>query len=553
MIYASMVFLSFIGAVLELMGIAILLHTILSLLQPGFIDHNIFTSYLYKLFQIQDNRQFVVLMSFLLLGIYVVKNLGIIVTNKLQVKKAAHITDLMSDKLYKSIANKELLFFTQNKSSDIIHRLIVASVQMPESILLPSIIIISEVGVVILLLSGILVYQPLLFLMVCATLIPTAFLLIILNRKTLQKQGAELNTQVPKIMENITELTHGMSIIKLWNGSAFFIKEFTRFKKKILKLKESIYMSSYFIPMRIYEVIAISGILIVVLYGIKRGFQMEVIVSFISIYAGIAFRLLPSVNRIIGSSNALATYNYILDYYAETNDFKQENTNVVKLNFADKFELKGINFSYFDENPILKELDLNVNKGDFIGIIGESGAGKSTLVNIVTSLIRPNSGSVSIDGVEVGNEELGGYRFLFSYVRQDVFMLNSSILSNIAFLEQEPDLEKAKNCLSEVNLLHWVDSLDNGWNTVVGELGSAISGGQRQRIALARAFYKNAEIFIFDEVTNNLDTYSKEQTLLAINKLKSAGKTAIFISHKNDELELCDRVYKLENKSLVEV
>jgi ABC-type multidrug transport system fused ATPase/permease subunit len=104
-----------------------------------------------------------------------------------------------------------------------------------------------------------------------------------------------------------------------------------------------------------------------------------------------------------------------------------------------------------------------------------------------------------------------------------------------------------------VNLTEWIETLSDGIYTPVGELGNQVSGGQRQRIAIARALYKDAEIFIFDEVTNNLDTHSRQQTLKAIEILKETGKTAIFITHKEDELKMCNRVYSLEKNSIIEV
>ncbi|MGB1039224.1 MAG: ATP-binding cassette domain-containing protein, partial [Bacteroidia bacterium] len=130
------------------------------------------------------------------------------------------------------------------------------------------------------------------------------------------------------------------------------------------------------------------------------------------------------------------------------------------------------------------------------------------------------------------------------------FMLNSSILGNVAFLDKNPNIDKVKSCLEKVNLREWVDSLESGLETLVGEHGVSISGGQRQRIAIARALYKNSEIFIFDEVTNNLDVESKEQTLKAISNLKEEGKTAIFITHKEEELGMCDKVLAIKDKKL---
>lgn len=132
-------------------------------------------------------------------------------------------------------------------------------------------------------------------------------------------------------------------------------------------------------------------------------------------------------------------------------------------------------------------------------------------------------------------------------------MLDESVLHNVAFFDENPDEQRVLECLKKVNLGEWIDHLPDGIHTHVGEVGKQVSGGQRQRIAIARALYNNAEILIFDEVTNNLDTESKEQTLNVISTLKEQGKTAIFITHKEDELELCDKVYSLHDKQLSEV
>ena len=136
---------------------------------------------------------------------------------------------------------------------------------------------------------------------------------------------------------------------------------------------------------------------------------------------------------------------------------------------------------------------------------------------------------------------------MFSYVNQDVFILNDSILKNIDFADPNPNKAKIEECLKKVNLANWVDSLPNGIHTSTGELGSQISGGQRQRIAIARAFYKNSEIFLFDEISNNLDEQSKAEILTTMKALKKEGKTAIFVTHNKEELEICNVIYSIEN------
>ena len=134
---------------------------------------------------------------------------------------------------------------------------------------------------------------------------------------------------------------------------------------------------------------------------------------------------------------------------------------------------------------------MTVSKGDFIGLIGESGSGKSTVLHLVSSLLIAQKGQLKIDGVSIDSSNVSDYRYLFSYVNQDVFMLNDTILKNIAFADANPNQAKIEDCLNKVNLTNWVKSLPNGIHTSIGELGSQISGGQRQRIAIARALYKD--------------------------------------------------------------
>lgn len=405
------------GAIFELGGISALLHTVLSILKPGFIAYNSFTSALRDFCGIQSDTNFVLLMSTVLLLVYVAKNLSLILINKLQIKIAYQITNQISENYFKNITSKNLLYFKNKKSSEIINALFATSVILPETLILPSILLWSEIAVIVLLMSALLYYQPFLFVFTMLIMVPTSFLLIRLNRKTLLDAGEKLNKQQPKHYENIYELTHGISNIKLWNGVEYFHERFSKYTEKTYKLKEQIFVNSQFISLRIYEVVAIAGILCIVSFGIYSGFEMSVLISFISIYAGVAFRLLPSVNRVIGSSNSLFTYNYFLNYFKDFNNENLERLKFKEINFIDTIRLDKVSFGYDKKEKVLDELDLVIAKGDFIEIFGESGNGNSTLVNVISSLLSPDSGSVKVDDSAVNENNLGGYRYLFSYVK----------------------------------------------------------------------------------------------------------------------------------------
>ncbi|MBT8327928.1 MAG: ABC transporter ATP-binding protein/permease [Bacteroidia bacterium] len=555
--YMVMVFLSVLSALIEIAGISVLLHTVLSILKPNFIQHNVFTSFLSKALGVEDQIHFVAIITCLLFIFYVVKNVVIVQINKSQVKFAFEATDDLSAKRYSEIANNDLLYFKNRKSSEIINELFGAALFLPETIIIPSIMLLSELSILVLMLGSILFYKPFLFLFTILTIMPAAGFLIFYNKNRLGKMGKEVHKINPTLYENISQLTQGIASIKLWKGTSYFEEEFEREKAKLFKFKKSIYVSSQFIPMRLYEVVAIGGILCVVLFALVTSKGNSSLISYVSIYAAVSFRMLPSVNRILGAFNNLATNSYVLDYFKNeiSETVEKPSLSKAQLKFNEVIKLENFSFSYSSSEVIFKNLDFELRKGDFIGITGASGAGKSTFINLLCRLFEPTEGILTMDNLVINEDNKEAYRYLFSYVKQDVFMLNTSIMHNVAFLQDDEDvnLEKVKLCLAQVNLLPWVESLPNKWNTSVGELGNQISGGQKQRIAIARALYKEAEIFIFDEATNNLDKESITQTLDSINHLKEAGKTAIFITHKKEELKMCNKVYQLKGQHLIEI
>lgn len=551
--YSLVIALSVIVALLEIAGLGILLHTVLSILNPDFIQENEVINYLYELFQTKSEQKFILIITVLLFASYVLKNTVLVQINKWQVQLAFDISTLLADKHYTFLTRNELLYFSHRKSADIINEVIAISLSFTEGVLLSSVVVFAELFMIVFMLIGILIYQPALFLFTLVSIVPIAAILIYSNRKALTLQGQQLRDLYTRLFQNISEFTYGITQIKLGNSAHYSLNEHSKIREEMYAYKKSIYIRSTHVPPRVYEVMAIAGILCVVLYGVYGQLGSGAMISATSIYAGVSFRLLPSMNRVIVSSNTLSTNTYILDYLERSGQFATEDTKFSKVELQRSIRLNTVSFGYTTDNEIISKLDLTIHKGDFIGFIGQSGEGKSTLVNLICSLITPTSGSISLDDKLVSSENLKGYRHLFSYVKQEVFMLDESVLHNVAFFDENPDEQRVLECLKKVNLGEWIDHLPDGIHTHVGEVGKQVSGGQRQRIAIARALYNNAEIFIFDEVTNNLDTESKEQTLNVISTLKEQGKTAIFITHKEDELELCDKVYSLHDKQLSEV
>ena len=173
-----------------------------------------------------------------------------------------------------------------------------------------------------------------------------------------------------------------------------------------------------------------------------------------------------------------------------------------------------------------------IKKGEKVGIIGPSGAGKSTLLDIISGLIKPQSGSIKIDNIDLkrlDDNDIKAWQSSIAYVPQSIFLSNNSILENIAFSSKKSniDISKVKNCLDLVQLTDFVDKLPNKEKTIIGESGIKISGGQRQRIALAKAIYSGKSLLILDEATNAIDTKIEKKILSSI--YNSSKETIIFV------------------------
>ena len=271
---------------------------------------------------------------------------------------------------------------------------------------------------------------------------------------------------------------------------------------------------------------------------IYQGKDSTSIIFVLAIFAAVSFKLLPSVNKMFTFYQQInyygSSFDKIFNELESLNSFQLKEAKN-KLRLKKSIKINELSFNY-SQKQVLENIDFQINKGEIIGIIGKSGSGKSTLVNILTGLINPNSGSVLIDDVNI-KEDMISFQSIIGYVSQSVVLLDESIKKNIAFEldDNKIDLKKVNDVIKQVELSEWVNNLDNGLETQVGEQGVQISGGQRQRLGIASIIYKSPEVMIFDEPTSSLDEETESKILKLISNLKGY-KTIIIISHKASKL-----------------
>jgi ABC-type multidrug transport system fused ATPase/permease subunit len=343
--------------------------------------------------------------------------------------------------------------------------------------------------------------------------------------------------------------------IKIFQRSNELIKTFTT-NNKIINLSEFKHNFVESLPRLWLEWLVVIGFILLILLMMSLGKELLYIVPLLGLFAAAAFRIMPSLTRIMNSIQGILYNRPAVDSIYKEFDQEgfQNNNNKTpskKIFLTKEIDLKNINFKYSDSGPfILRNINLNIKNGTTIGLIGESGAGKTTLINIILGLMQPTSGSICVDGVDI-SENVKNWQSQIGYVPQNIYLSDDTIKKNIAFAlpEEKIDNIAVNKAVTNAKLDSLVNNLSNGLDTKIGEFGDRISGGQKQRIAIARALYAEPKVFILDECTNSLDLKTEKQIIDEVNSLKGK-KTIIMISHRLSTLENCDHVYKIDKEGL---
>jgi ABC-type bacteriocin/lantibiotic exporter with double-glycine peptidase domain len=275
----------------------------------------------------------------------------------------------------------------------------------------------------------------------------------------------------------------------------------------------------------------------------------ESLAALLGVYAVAAYRIMPSINRIMIALNGLNSTQYTLPIVSQINDFDEQAIEEEQpINFNKDIELKNISFKYPKaESDLIKDFSLTIKRGEVIGIRGQSGGGKTTLMNIILGFLSPTSGSLKVDGKVIDAKNVTAWQHKLGYVQQEVFLLDATLAENIAFGvdEKEIDINKVHKVIEQASLISLVDSLQHGINTRVGERGAQLSGGQRQRVGIARALYFDSEVLFFDEATSALDPQTEIEINESIRSLSKQGLTMVIIAHRETSLEGVDRIIEM--------
>jgi ABC-type multidrug transport system fused ATPase/permease subunit len=266
------------------------------------------------------------------------------------------------------------------------------------------------------------------------------------------------------------------------------------------------------------------------------------------IFAVAAIKILPTAKSIVGRWITLRNNLYTADIVARGEEMTATNTSTERMSFQREISMESVTFQFPDgEKPLFEELSLNVRRGETIGFRGVSGGGKTTLFNLLLGFYPPQSGRITIDGVELTADNLRTWHNIVGYVPQNVFVMDSTLADNVSMGEENADPARIEEALRKAQLWELVEQLPEGIETHIGEAGCRLSGGQKQRLGIARALYKRAEVLFFDEATSALDSDTEREITTAIESLANNNKslTILIIAHRESSLSVCDRIIEI--------
>ena len=491
--------------------------------------------------------------SFLALSLILIalgRGVGFFVGNYFMSRVGFGIVHDLRAELFQKLHDLPKSYFDANQSGQLINRITFTTTQVSGAASNAVKTLIREGFLLI----GLFIYLMILNFKLTLLLIGTApliALIVYVAGKRLKKLAKKIQTAMGDVTHIASEAVDGHVEIKSFNAQDYensrFLEANTSNKNQNLKLEATGNMATPIIQ------VLVSISLSIVAYfalGAQLGISLdaETFVAFFTAAGLMAkpIRQLSNINIIV--QKGLAAANEIfeqLDQDIETD------LGEIKDKIEGNIEFNNVSFSYETGGQILNDINLSINKNETVAIVGKSGSGKTTIANLIPRFYNHSSGEILIDGISINDFSLDHLRSQISIVNQSPSLFNDTISKNIAYGDDEIDVEKLKESARLSGCSEFIENLPEGYESEIGDDGVLLSGGQRQRLAIARAFYKDSPIIILDEATSALDTESELIVQEALEKLIT-DRTTIVIAHRLSTIENASKIIVLDNGSIVE-
>jgi len=490
-----------------------------------------------------------------LTGTYLAKNVFLAFLGWRQTRFAFGVQAQLSQRLFTTYLRQPYTFHLQRNSAQLIHTATGEVSAFAHSAIGSAMLLLTEGLVLLGIASLLLVIEPLGVLTVALVLGGSTWGFHRITRARIARWGQAHEHHEELRLQHLMQGLGGAKDVKLFGREGDFLAQFHVHNTQSARM-EQLQQTLQQFPRLWLELFAVAGLATLVLSMVAQGRDMSSIVPTVGLFAAAAFRLMPSVNRILGAVQSLRYGLPVIDslhqelQLAAPEPIAQSDRGTFRFN--QEIRLVDVSYAYPSASaPALNPVSMNIQRGESVGLIGPSGSGKSTLVDIILGLLTPADGQVRVDGEDI-QQNLRGWQDQIGYVPQSIYLTDDTLRRNVAFGLPEEHIDDAavRAAIMAAQLDDFVASLPQGVGTLVGERGIRLSGGQRQRIGIARALYHDPAVLVLDEATSSLDAPAERSVMEAVTTLQRS-KTLLIVAHRLTTVEHCDRLYRLEQGGIV--
>ena len=465
------------------------------------------------------------------------------------------VKDLRND-IYHKITTLPLSFFSNKRKGDLLSRMSSDLLDIEISVISSLQMIIKDPIMVIVFLIALIVASPKLVIFIFIIL-PLVAILIRQIGASLNRNSEKGQKQIGRVLSTVEETLGGIRVINAYNAEEIVKKKFegenniyTKLMTKILRRKD---LSS---PLT--EIFAIFALVVVVLFGgmmvINGEIHPSILIGFVLLFARIISPMQSVTTAYYNLKKAEAAAQRIYEILDAPERIIEKPNAITTINFEDRIEYKNVYFSYIEEEGkdklVLDNINLEIEKGKTIAIVGRSGAGKSTLIDLLPRFQDALQGDITIDGISIKDFNINSLRNKIGVVTQESILFNDTIFGNIAF-GINASLEEVQEAAKAANAHKFIENLPKGYYTNIGDRGLTISGGERQRICIARAILKNPAILLLDEATSALDTDSERLVQESLETIMK-GRTTLVVAHRLSTILNSDKIIVMDEGKIVE-
>jgi ABC-type multidrug transport system fused ATPase/permease subunit len=485
--------------------------------------------------------------------IYVVRSLFLFWSLWIQKGFSASVSGRLSQSLFSIYLRQPYMFHLQRNSSTLMRNAKNATSVVTCGVD-PFLVLLTDGLVAIAMFALLIAVEPVGTLAVLLVFGLSTFVFQRTTRRRIDNWGYQVDYHETKILQHLQEGFGGAKDVKVLGRENEFLSQHEKHLGESIRINR-IYNVILTLPRSFMEIITIVGLCLLVVSMVVRGRELADIVPILGLFAAAAFRVMPSINRLLMATQTLIFNRSIIasvykDFLLDSPDSTSTGSGT---KFAAQLELTDVSFKYpTAATASLQNVSLVVKRGEAVGFVGPSGAGKSTLVDVILGLFAPTSGVVKVDGQDV-QQNLRNWQNQIGYVPQAIYLTDDTLRRNVAFGLNDENIDDnlVRNAIRLAQLEEFVATLPEKLETVVGERGVRLSGGQRQRIGIARALYHNPSVLVLDEATSSLDTPTEHGVMQAVQALQGS-KTVLIVAHRLSTVEYCDRLYKIENARITE-